>query len=198
MEKGTSEHPPHPGHAFCWFWKYSDPFFHDKNFLKILVCFVFCRCLLKIRSRTPVRSHFHRAQSHPHPPLQHSCGWLLGEAISPITRALVVQGTEIKASILQSVSRWAATRFLSHWEVCNNLTGLKWKKHTGQLHRHLDQIHSQQIFMEKRLHRQMQVKPVTLLLHSVGQTATEDCTNSTKEWWWISTVMCPSYLTAFL
>lgn len=131
MEKETSEHPPHPGHAFCWFWKYSDPFFHDKNFSKILVCFVFCRCLLKIRSRTPVRSHFHRAQSHPHPPLQHSCSWLHGEAISPITRTLVLQGTEIKASILQSVSRWAATRFLSHWEVCNNLTGLKWKNIQG-------------------------------------------------------------------
>lgn len=85
------------------------------------------------RSQTPVRSHFHRAQSHPHPLLQHSCGWLHGEAISPTTRALVNSGhwDQSQPSVLQPVSRQATTKFLSHWEVCNNLTGLKWKNIQG-------------------------------------------------------------------
>lgn len=147
-------------HAFCWFWKYPDPFCHDEN-LKILVCFVFCRCLLKTRSWTPMRSHFHRAQSHPHPPLQLSCGWLHEEAISPITRALVNSGHWDQSQHF-TVSLKVGSHKVSvplrrlqqpHWS--------QMKKTYRAASKHLTQIRSQQIFMEKRVHRHLQVKPVT-------------------------------------
>lgn len=44
-----------------------------------------------------------------------------------------MQGLELKANILQSVSRWAATKFLSHWEYWHQWSQMKKHRAASQI-----------------------------------------------------------------